>query len=55
MLPLRVLEQLENFASSRILYYHWHTTFTLEQTFIPNFGKEIEQIEETLPLCKDDW
>jgi hypothetical protein len=37
---IAVLEQLENFASSSILHYHWHTTFTLQQTFIQNFGKE---------------
>lgn len=37
---IAVLQQLENFASSSISHYHWHTTFTLEQTFIPNFGKE---------------
>lgn len=36
-----VLEQLENVVSSSFVHYYWYTTFTLKQTFIPIFGKEV--------------
>jgi len=47
-----VLEQVEKFTSSSILHYHWHTTFTLEQTFIPNFGKEDGTLHRVRSLKK---